>query len=140
MVSEEGEAAVAAECGDRHASAMLLAPPSRCKLTALLRTVARTCGPAPVRTVQRSSSKVTSRTQCTRFSMPTLAQPCRDHRGPGLFERQAADRVDHLDGARAGGTDEAFAGDPDNLLGVRESDSSAAVRICSVRRSMRPWP
>ena len=53
-----------------------------------------------------------------------LAQPCRDHRGPGLFERQAADRVDHLDGARAGGTDEAFAGDPDNLLGVRESDSS----------------
>ena len=58
----------------RQASAMLVAPRSRCRLTTVLRTVAVTCGPAPVRTVERSSSNVTSRTQWTLFDSPVLAR------------------------------------------------------------------
>ena len=49
---------------------MLVAPVRRNKLMAVLRSVAITWGAFPVRTWERSSSKVTSRTQCSRFSMP----------------------------------------------------------------------
>ena len=48
---------------------MLLAPARRTMLMARLRREAMTRGPLPVRTWERSSSKVTSRTQCRRFSM-----------------------------------------------------------------------
>jgi hypothetical protein len=34
-----------------------------------LRKLAMTCGPVPVRTLQASSAKVTSRTQCRPFSI-----------------------------------------------------------------------
>src|SRR5664280_2770563 len=48
---------------------MLVAPASRCRLMARFRRVAMTCGPLPVRICERSSAKVTSRTQCRRTSM-----------------------------------------------------------------------
>ena len=48
---------------------MLVAPARRRRLMARLRRVAMTRGPLPVRIWERSSSKVTSRTQCRRFSM-----------------------------------------------------------------------
>jgi hypothetical protein len=47
----------------REAAAMLAAPASRCTLIARLRSVAMTAEPVPVRTWDRSSAKVTSRTQ-----------------------------------------------------------------------------
>src|SRR3954451_8473296 len=43
---------------------MLVWPASRLTLIAVLRRAAMTCGPAPVRTAEWSSPKVTSRTQC----------------------------------------------------------------------------
>src|SRR3954470_17318668 len=43
---------------------MLVCPASRLTLIAVLRRAAMTCGPAPVRTAEWSSPKVTSRTQC----------------------------------------------------------------------------
>jgi hypothetical protein len=46
----------------RQASAILVAPAKRCRFSAVLRRVAITWGPLPVRTLERSSSKVTSRT------------------------------------------------------------------------------
>lgn len=49
---------------------MLVAPVKRSTLMAGLRTVAITWGAFPVRTWERSWSKVTSRTQCSRFLMP----------------------------------------------------------------------
>ena len=54
---------------------------------------------------------------------PVLAQPGGDRGGSGVFERQAADGVDDFDRTVAGGGDDAFAGDPDELLGVGEADS-----------------
>lgn len=54
---------------------------------------------------------------------PVLAQPGRDHRWSGVLERQAAQSVDDLDGAFAGGGDQPFAGDPYDLLGVGEPDA-----------------
>ena len=53
----------------RQAAAMLVAPCRRWRLTARLRSVAITCGPWPVRIWEWSSAKVTSRIQCSRFSM-----------------------------------------------------------------------
>ena len=44
-------------------------PARRSAVRARLRKAAMTCGPAAVRTVDRSSSKATSRTQCSWFSM-----------------------------------------------------------------------
>ena len=106
-------------------STMLVAPRSGCRLTTDFRTVAVTCGPAPVRTVERSSSNVTSRTQWTLvLDSPVLAQPGSDRGGASLFERQAADCVDHLDGAGASGDHDAFAGDLNDLSGVGESDAA----------------
>ena len=46
---------------------MLSHPVARSRLTTMLRQVAMTRGAWPVRTWERSSSKVTSRTQCSRF-------------------------------------------------------------------------
>jgi hypothetical protein len=40
-----------------------------------------------------------------------------------MLERQAADGVDDLGGALPGRGDQAFAGDPDDLIGVWKSDS-----------------
>jgi len=48
---------------------MLSAPAMRCRLMAVLRREAMTCGAVPVRVVDLSSSKVISRTQCAEFSM-----------------------------------------------------------------------
>ena len=50
------------------------APVSRRREMARLRTVAITCGPAPRRTWDRSSSKVTSRTPWRRFSIVQWAR------------------------------------------------------------------
>jgi hypothetical protein len=44
-------------------------PDSRSAVIARFRRAAMTCGPWPVRTCERSSSKDTSRTQCSWFSM-----------------------------------------------------------------------
>ncbi len=55
---------------DRMPAAMLVWPASRSALIARLRRVAMTRGALPVRICERSSSKVTSLTQWTRFSMP----------------------------------------------------------------------
>ena len=49
---------------------MLSHPASRSRLITVLRKVAMTRGAFPVRTCERSSSKVTSRTQCSWFSIP----------------------------------------------------------------------
>ncbi len=54
----------------RRVRAMLAAPARRQVLVARLRRVAMARGPLPVRICERSSSKVTSRTQWRRFSMP----------------------------------------------------------------------
>ena len=58
----------------RKAAAMFVAPARRRMLMAVLRSAAMMCGAAPARVWERSSSKVTSRTQCSRFSMPQW--PC----------------------------------------------------------------
>jgi len=58
----------------RSAGAMSGAPASRKSEMARLRTVAMTWGPAPRRIWERSSSNVTSRTQCSRFSMVQWAR------------------------------------------------------------------
>lgn len=43
----------------------------------VLRIVAVTCGPVPVRTAERFSSNGTSRTQCSRFSIAKDPDPGR---------------------------------------------------------------
>jgi len=48
---------------------MLVAPARRCRLMTKFRSEAMTCGAAPVRIWDRSSAKVTSRTQCRPFSI-----------------------------------------------------------------------
>jgi hypothetical protein len=48
---------------------MFVAPNARCSPITALRKAASTCGMCPDRTVERSSSNVTSRTQCSLFSM-----------------------------------------------------------------------
>ncbi len=58
----------------RRAGAISGAPASRKREMARLRSVAITCGPAPRRTWDRSSSKVTSRTQWSRFSIVQWAR------------------------------------------------------------------
>lgn len=45
-------------------------PPRDCGVSAALRNAARACAALGARTRQRSSSKVVSRTQCNRFSIP----------------------------------------------------------------------
>src|SRR4051812_24862916 len=47
---------------------MLVAPARRCRLITRFRSDAMTCGPEPVWTWDRSSAKVTSRTQCRALS------------------------------------------------------------------------
>lgn len=49
---------------------MLVAPRLRSRLMAELRMAARNCGAPPRRMRLASSPKVSSRTQCRRFSMP----------------------------------------------------------------------
>jgi len=53
----------------RVAWVILVAPVMRCRLIAMFRKVAMTCADVPVRVWDRSSSKVTSRTWWTPFSM-----------------------------------------------------------------------
>ena len=53
----------------RQAAAMLVEPARRCRLMARLRRLAMTAGPFPVRIWEWSSTKVTSRIQCSLFSM-----------------------------------------------------------------------
>ena len=49
---------------------MFFTPPSRNMPITKFRSAASSCGADPVRTWLRSSPKTTSRTQCSRFSMP----------------------------------------------------------------------
>src|SRR4029453_1941006 len=53
----------------RQAAAILVSPAHRVRPMTVLRKAAITCGILPQRTWDRSSSKVTSRTQCDLFSM-----------------------------------------------------------------------
>src|SRR5262249_8264113 len=53
----------------RQAAAILVAPAHRVRPMTVLRKAAMTCGILPQRTWDRSSSKVTSRTQCDLFSI-----------------------------------------------------------------------
>ena len=109
----------------RQASAMLSAPARRCRLMAVLRRVAMTCGPCrcarwsgPRRRSHRAPS-------ATLFSMRQWSRSqARDHGGAGLFERQAADRVDDLAVRAPVAVTSAFAGDLDDLSGVGKSDSA----------------
>jgi hypothetical protein len=76
---------------------MLVAPARRCRLIAVFRSVAMTCGPLPVRTWDRSSSKVTSRTRCRRFSMPWWPWTQAARTGGGGAVVRGDDHVDDLD-------------------------------------------
>ena len=53
---------------------MLVAPVSQWRLVTRFRRAAIIAGPLPVRTRERSSSKVTSRTYCNLFSMPQCSR------------------------------------------------------------------
>src|SRR3954454_23513144 len=61
-------AAPARQAVRRWARAMLVCPSSRWRFSAVLRKVARTCGPEPARMRERSSLWVTSRMRWTRLS------------------------------------------------------------------------
>jgi hypothetical protein len=67
---------------------MLVAPARRCTLIARLRRVAITAGPPLVRIWEWSSSKTTSRIQCSRFSMlqcqPMISASCSARISPQL--------------------------------------------------------
>lgn len=83
---------------------MLVWPPSRRMLMAVLRRVPMACGPPPVRFWERSSSRVTSRTQCSRFAInqcprSQAATWARFRVGDG----QRGDGLDDLGMALAGG-------------------------------------
>jgi hypothetical protein len=107
---------------------MLVAPASLCRLITRLRSEAMTCGPAPVRTWERSSAKVASRTQCRAFSICQCpANPGGKFVGAGLVWGQVGDRVDGLDvpaaPAPGPGRDRPGAADDlDGLAGVGELD------------------
>lgn len=107
---------------------MLVAPARRCRLITRFRSEAMTCGAAPVRTVERSSAKVTSRTRVQRvLDLPVPADPAGELFGTGLVRAQVGDRVDGLGApssvsvrARAHGS--CLAGELRGLAGVRELD------------------
>ena len=86
----------------RRASAMLVAPARRSRLIAVLRRVAMTWGPWPVRIWDLSSSKVTSRTQWRRFSIPRWpwTQAARTRGGAAWWSAEG-DHVDDFDGGLA---------------------------------------
>jgi len=52
------------------AAALFGSPSHRNNASAVFRTAANACGALALRTWQRSSPWVTSRTQCSRFSIP----------------------------------------------------------------------
>ena len=71
----------------RRAAAMLVAPTRRRRAIPRLRSPAHTWGAAPLRTWLRSSSKVTSRTQCNPFSIPQYSRLSRRKRRAPPFRR-----------------------------------------------------
>src|SRR5271166_3428812 len=86
------------------------------------RMVARLAGPLPVRLVEASSLKVTSRRTdvVVRLDGPVLADEAGQVAGGGVGAGQAGDGVDGLAGGLTGGGVLAPAGDLDGLAGVRE--------------------
>src|SRR3954465_6169627 len=83
---------------------MLACPASRLTLIAVLRRAAMTCGPAPVRTAERSSPKVTSPDPVEGvFDLPVAAQPDREQDRVGVPVPEGGDRKDLLGGGDAGG-------------------------------------
>jgi len=82
------------------------------------RRVARLTGPLPVRLVELSSPKVTSRPWVVRLDGPLLADQAGQVAGGGLGAVQAGDGVDGLPGGPAGGGVFPPAGDLDGLAGA----------------------
>src|SRR4051794_24632029 len=100
---------------------MLVSPRSRMMLIAVLRSAAMTRGPWPVRTLERSSPSVTSRTQCKQFS---IVQCDRIHAAQqprfGVAVAQGGDRVDDLHRRSRLAGAAAPADDLDRACAVRE--------------------
>src|SRR4051812_28728107 len=95
---------------------MLEWPASRLTLIAVLRRAAMMCGPAPVRTAEWSSPKVTSRTQWRDvLYLPVAEQPDREQDRVGIPVSQRGDRVDRLGGGDTGG---GVGATPDDLHGA----------------------
>lgn len=108
----------------------------RMRLMARLRSAAMTCGPLAVRSWWRSSSKMTSLTQWSRFSIPQCpwiqAATCSGW-ASGMDREQT--RVDYLNVLPA--LDGPGASDLDHLRSPGEVGASTAL---TVRRTRRPWP
>ncbi len=105
---------------------MLVTPLVRSMLITRFLSEAMVGDALPVRTCDRFSSRVTSRTQCRPvLDGPVAACPGGQLGGSGLVGGEAGDRVHGFDGGplRARGLDPTgFASDLDSLAGVRERD------------------
>lgn len=106
---------------------MSVAPARRCRLIARFRSVVMTCGLVPAWIWDRSSVKVTSRTQCRPFSICRCPDPGGRFLGAGFVRAEVGDRVDGLGApaallAGAGGDRPGAADDLEGLAGVRELD------------------
>lgn len=102
---------------------MLVAPASLWTLIARLRRLAMTWAAFPARTGERSSSKVTSRTQWSRFSIPQWpANVVGELGGADLVCGQRRDEEDVLSGAATCSLVVAVPGEAHCLLDVRKVD------------------
>ena len=103
MVCEQVEAAVCPEGGTAAGFGDVGRLREAVQVETVFRSLAMTCGAAPVRTVERSSSKLrrAPNGRCSRFPSGWRSQAA-IVAGPGVFEREAADCVDDLQGAFAG--------------------------------------
>lgn len=117
-------------------------PCSRNRLIAKLRRLAIVCGPEPVRICERSSSKVTSRTQCTLFSIPQCpCTKCKRMSGGASSGRQLV--TPYAYSCRQGlpcksVVSRSMRKHCSTCGNQREPRNS--VRIQIRRRSIRPWP
>src|SRR3954451_7808653 len=102
---------------------MLECPASRLTLIAVLRGAAMICGPAPVRTAEWSSPKVTSRTQWRVFSI------CQWPRSQIASRTASAYLPEHLIGARD-------AVEPEGVVGPRQR----LPQVRGLRTDDRPRP
>lgn len=119
---------------------MLAWPASRSALIARLRSVAITRGALPTRIWQRSSSKVTSRTQCTRFSIPQ----CPRTRSPSCSgpARSGAKLVMNQDVSIEVASLERFARSQTTRTTWRAcgKSPSGSGAVATYLVSIRPWP
>jgi len=83
-----------------------------------------TLGPAPVRTREASSAKVTSQSWCSASIAPVPAQQVGEAGGAGLLELEAGDGINgHRPPAPGGVWVAGLAGDLENLGGVGEAEA-----------------